>query len=72
VRNRTGKLIDSPRDVGGYPALRSAAAPTDTDRDGIPDAWETDHGLDPNDPADQRDDRDRDGYTNLEEFLNGV
>jgi len=71
VRNGTGALIDSPRDVGGYPVLRSAPAPADTDRDGMPDAWEREHGLDPHAPADQREDRDHDGFTNLEEFLNG-
>lgn len=28
------------------------AADWDTDHDGIPDAWEKAHGLDPSDPAD--------------------
>jgi hypothetical protein len=72
VRHRTGKLIDSPKEVGGHPALRSGPAPLDTDRDGMPDAWETAHGLDPRNPADRNADRDRDGYTNLEEYLNSL
>jgi pectate lyase len=46
--------------------------PADTDRDGMPDAWEKTHKLNPADPADGPADADKDGYTNLEEFLNGT
>ncbi|MBN1671355.1 MAG: hypothetical protein JXR37_09995 [Kiritimatiellae bacterium] len=42
----------------------------DEDRDGMDDRWERRHGLDPGDPADGPRDADRDGYTNVEEFLN--
>ncbi len=76
---RTGKpkfgrdgIIDSQNDVGGWPELKSLPAPRDTDNDGVPDAWEKEHGLNPNDPADRNLDRDRDGYTNLEEYLNWI
>ena len=41
----------------------------DSDRDGMPDTWETAHGLNPKDPADRNGDKDSDGYTNLEEWL---
>lgn len=58
--------------VGGWPEYRSVLAPLDSDRDGMPDAWERRHGLDPSDPADGADDSDGDGYTNLEEYLNGT
>ncbi|QAY78022.1 hypothetical protein [Sphingosinicella sp. BN140058] len=60
-----GKIIDSPAQVGGWPALASGTAYPDADRDGMSDLWESARGLkDPNlDP-------DRDGYTNFEEFLN--
>ena len=65
-------IIDSPSDVGGWPELHSAAAPADTDQDGMPDDWERGVGLNPEDPADGPQDRDGDGYTNLEEYLNGL
>ena len=35
----------------------------------MPDAWEKANGLNPKKPADRNDDRDGDGYTNLEEYL---
>jgi hypothetical protein len=38
----------------------------------MPDAWETAHGLDPKDPSDSSKDRDGDGYTNIEEYLNDL
>ena len=72
VRNRTHLRINSQADVGGWPDLRSETSPTDTDRDGMPDTWETAHGLDLADPEDRNGDRDGDGYTNLEEYLNGI
>ncbi len=66
-----GKLINSHSDVGGWPELKAAAAPADSDRDGMPDTWEMKQRLDPKRP-DHNDDPDKDGYTNLEEFLNGT
>lgn len=63
-------IIDHPGDVGGWPNLRPASAPPDSDGDGIPDAWERKWGFDPEDPADGNRDADSDGYTNVEEFLN--
>ena len=42
----------------------------DTDGDGMPDVWETDNGLDPNNPDDALWDKDNDGCNNLCEFLN--
>jgi pectate lyase len=74
VRTGTGRIIDSPADVGGYPAYAAAARPADwdTDGDGIPDAWELANGLNPNDPSDGNRDRNGDGYTNVEEYLNSL
>lgn len=38
-------IIDTPSDVGGYPVLEDTGVLPDTDNDGIPDEWETAHGL---------------------------
>ncbi|MEA3224438.1 MAG: pectate lyase [Planctomycetota bacterium] len=72
VKNGTGKIIDDEDDVGGWPELKSAEAPKDTDRDGMPDEWEKRHGLDAEYPADRSADADGNGYTNLEEYLNSI
>ena len=68
-----GRIIDSQRRVGGWPNLSSSAKPpADGDRDGMPDAWEAANGLDPADRSDGPKDYDGDGYTNVEEYLNGT
>lgn len=72
VRNGTGTIIDSPDQVGGYPAYRSAAAPADSDGDGMPDEWERSVGLNPQNASDGSADRNGDGYTNLEEYLHSL
>ncbi|MBN2314269.1 MAG: hypothetical protein JXM79_10090 [Sedimentisphaerales bacterium] len=69
VKNKTGRIIDSPTDVGGYPQLAGGTPSDDSDRDGMPDDWESQKGLDLNDPIDSTGDRDGDGYTNIEEYL---
>jgi hypothetical protein len=63
-------IITHPSQVGGYPEYRGTPYP-DADHDGLPDAWETAHGLNPRDPADARADANGDGYQNIEDFLNG-
>lgn len=63
-------IIDSQRDVGGWPELESLPAPLDSDGDGMPDEWEAKRDLDPNNIDDGKEDRDNDGYTNIEEYLN--
>jgi autotransporter-associated beta strand protein len=37
---------------GGLGTLNAGSAPTDADHDGIPDAWEAAHGMNPNSAAD--------------------
>jgi hypothetical protein len=65
-------IIDSQKDVGGWPVLKSLPAPADDDHDGMPNGWETAMGFSPSDPTDRNGDHDGDGYTNLEEYLNGL
>ncbi|WP_350274359.1 Ig-like domain-containing protein [Kribbella sp. HUAS MG21] len=71
VRNGTGRLINSQKEVGGYPELVQGEAPVDSDHDGIPDWWEQANGLDPNDPSDAQKIAPN-GYTYLENYLNSL
>jgi pectate lyase len=52
VKTGKGRIIDHPKQVGGWPALKSTKPPKDSDGDGMPDAWEKKHGLDPKNPKD--------------------
>lgn len=65
-----GSIIDDPAEVGGWPAMVVAAAPLDTDKDGMPDAWEDARKLNKLSASDMNLDDDGDKYTNLEEYLN--
>ncbi len=71
VRTRTGHLIDDPSEVGGWPTLPATKAPRDRDRDGMPDEWELAHGTRPGVKDGSRD-VDRDGWTNIEEYVNSL
>ncbi|MFT5355554.1 MAG: pectate lyase [Polyangiales bacterium] len=68
----TGRRLDHPDDVGGWPDVSGGTAYADEDVDGMPDVWEATHGFDSANPTDGEEDRDEDGYTNLEEYLNGT
>ncbi|WP_040281873.1 T9SS type A sorting domain-containing protein [Psychroserpens damuponensis] len=56
---------------GTYPTMQSGTVPVDSDNDGMPNNWETQNGLNPNDASD-RNFMQPDGYTNLEYYLNGM
>lgn len=75
VRNGTATygngIISSQNDVGGWPELKSAPAPSDTDHDGMPDEWESNNSLNPTDARD-RNKVAGDGYTMLEKYLNSI
>ena len=72
VRNGTGRLIDKPADVGGYPELDPGTLPQDSDGDGIPDEWESKYGMDPKKYSDSYQSTLVTGYTNLEVYLNEI
>lgn len=71
-------IIDKVSDVNGYTEANfgkgSRPADFDTDNDGIPNAWETANGLDPNDASDALTySLDSKGYyTNLEVYANSL
>ena len=68
----TGRIIDDEDEVGGWCELQSGTSSADSDHDGMPDDWERAKQLDPDNPDDRNGDLDGDGYTNLEEYLNGL
>lgn len=60
-------LIDSQKDVGGWPEYKSLPALPDSDNDGIPDGW-----LEHHYPSRKATDVDESGYTLLEKYLNSL
>ncbi len=68
----TGKIINDPSEVGGWLDIPPAMPCADSDSDGMPDVWEEQFGLNVHDPSDGVADENGNGYTNIEEFLNGA
>ncbi len=64
-------MVNNQNDAGGWPQLAATAVKTDTDRDGMPDYWEDQKGLDMNDPKDGNQ-LYTNGYTQLERYLNSI
>jgi len=50
----------------------ASAQEQDEDRDGMPDSWEEDNGLDPEYYYDAKQDDDKDGLKNIDEFKNNT
>ncbi|MFK8001601.1 MAG: polysaccharide lyase family 1 protein [Polyangiales bacterium] len=71
IADDIGRIPVTPEQVV-FPDLQSGDVPLDTDGDGMPDAWEDEAGLDSSDPSDGAGDLDGDGYTNVEEYINGI
>jgi pectate lyase len=82
VRNRAGRIIDvqggfphaTPyaHTVNAWPTLKSTTPATDTDKDGMPDAWETKNGLNRTDATDASGRKLHKSYTNIEVYLNSL
>jgi len=70
VLNRGG-VIGSENEVGGFPVYDAGSALPDADDDGMPDRWETENGTNPGND-DSAGDIDHDGFTNVEEYVNGA
>ena len=64
-------IITHPDQVGGYREYRGTPY-ADSDGDGMPDDWEQKHSLNPKDASDASTDLNGDGYTNIEDFINGL
>ncbi|MBL0154331.1 MAG: pectate lyase [Chitinophagaceae bacterium] len=82
VKKRTGRFIDVQggyphgteyeKTLNAWPELRAATSLLDKDNDGMPDAWETKSGLNPNNAGDASQyDLDK-KYTNIEVYLNSL
>lgn len=69
--DETGDLIEDESEVGGLPYIAPGDPYPDEDKDGMSDVWESLVGLNPNDSKDGNSDRNGDGVTNIEEFLDG-
>lgn len=84
VENGEGRYINTEHEVGGYLSeggviVEQRASDYDTDADGMPDAWETEKGLNPSDASDAKEISTFSeevlgtaGYTNLEVYLNSL
>jgi hypothetical protein len=71
ARVGSGRMIRELSDFPGWPTLANGTAPADTDKDGMPDLWERSQECLESGRADGDLDANANGYTNLEEFLNG-
>ncbi len=82
VVNGSGRFIDvqggfphgTPYEltVNAWPALAVGKAPADTDQDGMPDTWEQQHQLDPNNAGDAILKTLDKNYTNIEMYLESL
>ena len=64
-------IIDSQSEVGSWPKHKSMRVPKDSDQDGMPDKWEKQNGLNPNQDDGTGYSLDK-NFTNVEVYLNGL
>ncbi|MDD5457088.1 MAG: thrombospondin type 3 repeat-containing protein [Candidatus Margulisbacteria bacterium] len=67
-REKTGSITLNIDDI----ILTNSTNGTDTDGDGMPDWWEIQYGLNPNNFADANGDIDGDGFTNVQEYFSNT
>lgn len=70
VQNGSGHIINSEKDVGGWPVYASGTPPLDRGHDCIPDDWKKAHGFPLDTPVANQ--ITSDGYTELECYLNSL
>lgn len=64
-------IIDSQKDVGGFPNLKQGTPLLDSDHDGMPDEWEIRNKLDPKVPNTNGKNLHKD-YDNIEVYFNDI
>ncbi len=64
-------IINDASEAGGWPVYQYIKGPVDTDKDGMPDEWETKNGLNPG-RADNNEYKLSKEYTNIEVYINGL
>jgi hypothetical protein len=69
VSTSEGEIIDAATKPA-WPDLPNTEPAQDTDSDGIPDAWESQNGLNPNDGKDAN--MHVAGYSHLEQYLSSL
>ena len=65
-----GQTVHDPAEMGGFGEIAGGPAPLDSDGDGMPDAWEIAHGLNPH--VVDNNQLAPSGRTQLEEYLNSL
>lgn len=71
VRDGTGRQVLTIAS-DAWPELRGMSHEADIDGDGLPDAWEREHGLNPDDGTDADRVAGPEGWTHLKRWLNGL
>ncbi len=69
--NNTYRIVVT-NEAGLATAQATISILLDKDRDGLPDSWETQYGLNPNNTSDSTLDSDGDGVSNRDEYLAGT
>jgi len=70
-KGSTNGIIDSQKDVGGFPNLNPGKPLPDSDNDGMPDEWEIKHQLNPKVANANGRDLDK-NYDNIEVYFNDI
>ncbi len=69
---KKGVIIVNEAAIGGQPVINKETMQKDSDGDGMPDNWELKVKLDPKDPGDAQKMDNKDGYTNIEKYINSL